>query len=295
MRARITNRALYIAPLTSFRTGLLLLSARTKSACVGICFESVCECTRWWKSFHRQLSPFLRAPVDKDEIWDEVIYAVPDDETPDETPERAGLRPSMRFFCAMTVLGVALALGWRFSGAAEMAPQLWAFVLNSAAGTPSAKTADDPLVPLIADLAALKKQISGLIAANQEMTATIKALQAEQGLLQQRVAASHAATHLFSEPKLLQMNIVAAGRPSHDRVRGPPGRARTGRDAQSRDVQGQERPPCVAAPVAVETSERSTEGSALKPVKIGQGPICSAGATSPRKRTSLPSPAMFSA
>ena len=153
--------------------------------------------------------PVAVAPRNADEIWDEAILAVPDD----ETPERTGLRPSMRFFCATAVLGIVLALGWRFSGAAETAPQLWAFVLNATSASPGAKTADDPLVPVIADLAALKQQISRLIAANQEMTTTIKTLQAEQGLLRQRVAASHTATHLFSEPMLLQMNIVATRRP----------------------------------------------------------------------------------
>ena len=154
-------------------------------------------------------APGPAVPFDEDAVWDEAIDAVPDD----KSLERPGLRPSMRFFCTMTVLGVVLALGWRFSGAAETAPQLWAYVLNATAGTPSAKTAEDPLAPMIAELAAHKKQISGLIAANQEMTATIKALQAEQGVLRQQVAASHTATHLFSEPKLLQMNIVATGRP----------------------------------------------------------------------------------
>ncbi len=161
------------------------------------------------KELPSEAKPVAAALRNENEIWDEAILDVPDD----ETPERTGLRPSMRFFCTMAILGIALALGWRYSGAAETAPQLWAFVQNVTSANPGAKAADDPLVPVIAELAALKQQVTRLIGANQEMTTTIKALQAEQGVLRQRVAASPTATHLFSEPMLLQMNIVGTRRP----------------------------------------------------------------------------------
>jgi len=115
----------------------------------------------------------------------------------------------------MAMLGVVSAIGWRFTGIAEQADRLWPSFAASGqtSGATAAKGSDQPAGLVLAELNGLKSEIARLSAANQQMTATIAAMQAQQRELQQRLTAATAATNLFSNPKLLHFNIVPAGRP----------------------------------------------------------------------------------
>ena len=139
-----------------------------------------------------------------------------DDALLEETqdPEPSGLRPSLRFFCTMAMVGVVLAFGWRYTGIAQQADQLWSLVISDQPTAPAGpKVVHDPLAPILAELNTLKSEVTRLTTTNQQMAATIASLQGQQRELQQRLASPYAATHLFSDPKLLRMHIVAGHRP----------------------------------------------------------------------------------
>jgi hypothetical protein len=91
--------------------------------------------------------------------------------------------PSPRFAAAMLALGVALALGWRYSGLEQ-----WAFAppTNTAQAAQVAAPPEGELARMGRELDALKKTINELSAVNQQLTAHIAALQAGQQELKQR-------------------------------------------------------------------------------------------------------------
>jgi hypothetical protein len=64
----------------------------------------------------------------------------------------------------------------------------------------------------LAELDALKGEVSRLSAANQQIVATVASLQAQQRELQQRLTSASAATHPLSDPKVLQFDIVPGKR-----------------------------------------------------------------------------------
>jgi hypothetical protein len=114
----------------------------------------------------------------------------------------------------MAAVGVVSALGWRYIGIAEQADRLWFSTVTSARGTAPAvaKAKDEPSSPILAELNALKSEVSRLSAANQQIVATIASLHVQQRELQQRLTSASAATNLFSDPKLMQFSIVPGKR-----------------------------------------------------------------------------------
>jgi hypothetical protein len=118
---------------------------------------------------------------------------------------RQGLGSWLGFFCIISLLGVLLGLGWRYSGVAHYAEQLRSLV-TFPPKTVSAKPAD-------LELNALKKEIGNLTATNQQMAATISALQTRQQELEHRLLSPYSESSWYSDPKLLQMHIVAVHRP----------------------------------------------------------------------------------
>jgi hypothetical protein len=127
-------------------------------------------------------------------------------EAPDQPP---GRRSPLPFFCSMALLGVVLALVWRYAGAAQLADQLWSsFNSPQATATLAAQVPGSPPPPPTAELDALKAEIGRLTAANQQMTAEITALRDQQRELVRRAASQTSVTNLFSDPGLLRLHIV---------------------------------------------------------------------------------------
>lgn len=161
-------------------------------------------------------APLLPTQREQELSWDEELadeeLLREKQEIQDDPPK--GLRPSLRFFCTMATVGVVLALGWRYTGIAEQVDRLWTSSVASDQGAAPmvAKAADEPLTPILTELNGLKTEVARLSAANQQMAGTIASLQAQQRELQQRLTSASAATHLFSDPKLLEFNIVPGKR-----------------------------------------------------------------------------------
>lgn len=131
-------------------------------------------------------------------------------------------------------MGVVLALGWRTAGIAQQADRLWSSI-TSVPDPASAVTA-----PILAELNGLKTEVARLSAADQQMAATIASMQAQQRELQQRLTSASAATHLFSDPKLLQLHLV-------------PGKRTPTTGSTARSTTTGFRPTASAAPVRGET------------------------------------------
>jgi hypothetical protein len=90
----------------------------------------------------------------------------------------------------MAALGIALALGWRYSGIEQ-----WKFkrapVTAQAAPAAAAPAPESELARVTREVEALKKTLNEVIAANHQLTATVTALQAGQQELKQRAASVH--------------------------------------------------------------------------------------------------------
>ncbi len=138
-------------------------------------------------------------------LWDDED-ALESEAAPDQPPDR---RSPLLFFCSMAVLGVVLAVVWRYAGAAQLADQVWANLKSSQAS--AALTAQAPSVPppsQTAELDGLKAEIGKLTAANRQMAAEITTLQSQQRELARRAAAPTSTTHLFSDPAMLKLQIA---------------------------------------------------------------------------------------
>lgn len=163
-------------------------------------------------------------PAESEWIWDEDVREE------DEPQDLKGRRFPLGFLCSMAVLGVVLALVWRYAGASQLADQLWARVQSSqatAASTAQAPAAQAPAQT--AEIEALKAEIGKLTAANRQLTADISALQGQQQELARRAASPNSTTNLFSNPALLKLQIVPRALTTGSAVRAPtaapPGRA----------------------------------------------------------------------
>lgn len=162
------------------------------------------------------------APAESDWVWDEDVREE------DAPQELKGRRFPLGFLCSMAVLGVVLALVWRYAGASQLADQLWARVQSAqAASTAQAPAAQAPAQT--AEIEALKAEIGKLTAANRQLTADISALQGQQQELTRRAASPNSTTNLFSNPALLKLQIVpralTTGSAARAPTAAPPGRA----------------------------------------------------------------------
>lgn len=122
---------------------------------------------------HQQIVPPLRSS--EDESWQEVHKVALDSDA-----QKGRLFPSAGALLAMAVLGVVVALFWR-----NFDPQQWEARLWSGPSAQTSKVAGGPgsadqLDHLTREVDALKKDIRELGAAQQQITASIAALQAQQ-------------------------------------------------------------------------------------------------------------------
>lgn len=162
----------------------------------------------------------LEPPLDDDEdAWEEEE----DLTQADGDANNRRLLPSLRFIAGMAALGVVLALAWRYSGVEQWAASsLWPTVASQQAAAPGAQPPQGDLARAMREIDALKKTVGELAASNQQMSATIAALQAGQLELRQRpVGLPLVAWH--SEVATMKYRIVAQQRSSTNSVapRGP--------------------------------------------------------------------------
>jgi hypothetical protein len=133
--------------------------------------------------------------------WEEDIEGV--------EPEEPKTRLPILFFVSMAALGVVLAVGWRYSGAAPLAEQMWSEFKSARAAAAVTAPAPTPQAPVqAAEVDALKGEISRLTATNGQLTAQIASLQDQQRELARRAAVPTSTTNLFSDPVLLKLQIV---------------------------------------------------------------------------------------
>lgn len=131
-----------------------------------------------------------------------------DEATIEQTaPDLSRGRSPLLFFCWMAVLGVVLALFWRYAGQ-QLSEQLWASFKPSQSSAALTAQTSSLTSAQVAELNALKAEAGRLTAANGQMTAEIAALQQEIRELGNRAAAPASITHLFSNPALLRLQIV---------------------------------------------------------------------------------------
>jgi hypothetical protein len=174
--------------------------------------------------------------LDDDTLEDEAV--------PDQSRDR---RSPLLFFCSMALLGVVLAIVWRYAGAAQLADQLWANLKSSQASAAlPAQAPSVPPPPQTAELDALKAEIGKLTAANRQMAVEITTLQAQQRELARRAAAPTATTHLFSDPALLKLQIAPRALTTGSASRGPSTIPAGRTDARSRAA-----PKASSAPLAL--------------------------------------------
>ena len=126
----------------------------------------------------------------------------------DEQQPRSRQLP-LRFFFSMALLGVALALVWRFSGVSQLADQMWSgFKSPEAPVALAAQSSGGPPPQQTPELDALKAEIGRLTAVNRQMAAEITTLKDQQRELARRAASPASTANLFSNPTLLKLQIV---------------------------------------------------------------------------------------
>jgi hypothetical protein len=108
----------------------------------------------------------------------------------------------------MLAVGVGLAFGWRYSGLEQWAYSPAGSTAQAAQGVQGAATPESELSRVGREVDALKKRISELAAANQQLTANIAALQAGQQDLRQRTP-NVLANGWHAQAEIMRYSMVA--------------------------------------------------------------------------------------
>ena len=154
--------------------------------------------------------PTYREPIsdDKELTWEEVVADQADDD--DDHPRRLA---SLLFFTSMAALGVALAFGWRYSGAEQWTFGPWPADAAQSAPSTGAPAPEIELARTLSEFDGLKKSVSALTAANQQMATTIAALQASQQELRGRISALQLSS-LWPDPATLKYRLIPQYKPN---------------------------------------------------------------------------------
>jgi hypothetical protein len=148
-------------------------------------------------------------PADEKLTWEAVVSEQPDDEE-DASPRRPS---SLLFFTGMAVLGIALAFGWRHSGADQWTFGPWPADAAQSASGASAPSPESKLARTLRELDGLRKSVGELAAANRQMATTIAALQTTQTELRGRISALQLGS-LWPDPGTMKYRLVVQDKSS---------------------------------------------------------------------------------